>query len=100
MKTVTISRNRVKFIESLFARAVNCTCHCLENYFIGAPVSVDVIRRALFSDVVPGKLRHDPATGEYTVRVHSNLSYTFKLAAAETHPACCGCADCDARYAA
>lgn len=34
----------------------------------------------------------------YVVRVHSNL--WFEMRPVVEHPACCGCADCDARYAA
>ena len=99
MKITTISRNRVKFIEALFARATKCISFTLENQFIGQDVSVDVIRRALFNKESGAKLTHEAVRDEYTVRVHSNRFYTFRLAAAE-HPACCGCADCDARYAA
>jgi hypothetical protein len=96
MATVTISRNRKKYIESLFAKATACTVYTLDAGFLGATVPVEVLRRALFNVNCPGKLTQ---TGDKcTIHVHSNCWYEFRVT--ETHPACCGCADCEARYAA
>ena len=103
MKITTIARNRKAFIEALLAKSTSRLCFTLDTNFAGFDVSVDCLRKALWGDGSTGKLTQaDDRPGLYTIHIHGNRWYEFRVPSVpvELHPACCGCADCEARYAA
>lgn len=77
MATKTIARNRVAFIQALFARATNGKLYTLDNGFTGESIPTPFTHtlNSVLSGL--GRLRQDGPT-HYTVRYHSNHWFTFE----------------------